>query len=1673
VATTVMLNGSASTDIDGDSLSFNWQILSQPAGSNSTLSDSRASMPSLFIDQSGSYQIQLIVNDGNVDSAADIVLLTTSNSAPVANAGSDQSALVGQTVVLDGTSSSDVDGDSLVYLWSVISIPVGSSASLSDSSSAMPSINVDVAGNYTLQLVVNDGVVDSNADSIVISTDNTPPIANAGADLSPFVSNTVQLDGSASSDVDGDALSYQWSLTSKPAGSFATLSKNSAVMPQFTVDVAGTYVAQLIVNDGTVDSSPDTVLISTQNSAPQANAGADQRANLNDLVTLDGSASSDVDGDSLTYLWSLVAKPLGSVAVLDDNALINPQFVLDVAGSYTLQLVVNDGSVNSAPDAVVVATNNTRPVANAGTDQQPAIGATVSLDGSASSDADGDALSYMWSISSKPVASLASLSSPNTVGTDINIDLPGTYVVQLIVSDGSLSSVADTVLLMTENQQPTANAGPDQTATVGQSVTFNGSASSDPDGDPLTYVWSIVSAPVSSAATLTGADTAAPQLVPDLAGNYQVQLLVNDGTIDSTVDTADLSVSPALQSLTLSLDSPRVGVARSIGATVTLGLPAPAGGVSVTLSSSQTGFVTVSPNTVFIGEGLSSASFSVNGIAEGASIITASATDYVDATANVQATSALITLGDPGTLAPEQSASLAVSLSNPAPAGGVLVSLVSSDANIVNVDASIFIPAGLQVASVNPQVTGDQLGTATITASSDLFAPDSRDIDVSLTATFNPTSATVVENTNPSATINLSAPAPSSGLVLSLASSDIGVVSVPASVTVPPGQLSVQVSYTAVTPGSAQVTASASGISDATLAVTVTTAPPINFAADLLIGYNLQTNSGGTLGAPAPAGNLIITLTSADPSRVLLSTSATSAGSASIQMQVNAGSRGIPGFFVQALSDSGSILVTGTAPGYADGSFTVTLNPSGFYINRTDFSTSVFSANTNVSLRSVRLNSLTNNFAQIQALRGGLTVDVNMTSSDLAVGSISTANTFTANETSINAAFDPLGAGTTTLSIEQPTGFVAPANLNTSIVATVTASQINLADALVGVDLQVSGSLTLQAAPPSPVAVSVTVADPSVLLISTNPALAGSASLLFNHSGSTFVGTLYFQGLAIGTTTVTVSVDGYTTREATVEVTPSGVYINRTDFTTTTFSNNVNIGVRTVRLSPVTNNFAAIQSVRGGINLAISLTSSDPAVGEIASPVSIAANGNSESAAFTPVDAGATTVTISQPLGFTVPTNLAQSVNVTVTAPSINSADSLIGLNLQEARSVTLAAAPVVATDFTVTVADPTIAVISKIATEAGLGTQVYSGVTSSFLGSMFVQGLRLGSTTITISGAGYATQVNTVEVTPSGFYFSANSFSTTSFSSDRAIGLRSARLNPSTNNFAVIQGLRGGLNVDVPLSSSDTNVGTMSTSVSFTGNASSVSGNFDPISAGSTTLAIAQPAGFTAPANLNTSIVATVTAPNINISDVTVGKDLQTTLNIIFDAPPPSPVDVVVSVSAASIAVVGNNANTAGAGTITFNNVSSTFVGTLVIQGLAVGTTNIIAAAPGYNDGVSTVTVDPSGFAFQSSATLTTGVSSANSNILVRPYRLNPTTLNVVVVQSVRGGLSLNVEVLSSAPTTGAITLSPLTFSANENAQNTQFDPLARGNTVISLQQPVGMSTPSNLQSIAVTVNP
>jgi hypothetical protein len=111
---------------------------------------------------------------------------------------------------------------------------------------------------------------------------------------------------------------------------------------------------QLKVSDSKAATSTDTVTVSTLNSKPTANAGMDTSVVVGDLVRLDGTKSSDPDGDQLSYAWSFSTKPAASTAVLSNATLAQPAFTADKEGQYVLQVIVNDGVNNSDPDTVKV-----------------------------------------------------------------------------------------------------------------------------------------------------------------------------------------------------------------------------------------------------------------------------------------------------------------------------------------------------------------------------------------------------------------------------------------------------------------------------------------------------------------------------------------------------------------------------------------------------------------------------------------------------------------------------------------------------------------------------------------------------------------------------------------------------------------------------------------------------------------------------------------------------------------------------------------------------------------------------------------------------------------------------------------------------------------------------------------------------------------------------------------------------------------------------------------------------------------------------------------------------------------------------------------------------------------------------------------------------------------------
>ena len=283
------------------------------------------------------------------------------NAVPIANAGVDQKRLFGETVALNGTASSDADGDELTYQWRVVSQPNDSSAILSSFELPQPTFIVDAFGEYEFALSVSDGIDTSAEDMVIVSTGNIAPIANAGADQAVTLNSTVILDGSNSSDADGDELTFMWSILSAPEGSSAVLLDPDMDKPMLDIDATGTYSVQLIVNDGYTDSDPDVVFLSTQNVKPVAIAGSDMTVNVGASVTLDGSESFDDDGDALAYQWSLVRKPQDSEASLADSLSATPTLIADVEGTFTAQLTVNDGEIDSDSSSVNIH-STTKPI---------------------------------------------------------------------------------------------------------------------------------------------------------------------------------------------------------------------------------------------------------------------------------------------------------------------------------------------------------------------------------------------------------------------------------------------------------------------------------------------------------------------------------------------------------------------------------------------------------------------------------------------------------------------------------------------------------------------------------------------------------------------------------------------------------------------------------------------------------------------------------------------------------------------------------------------------------------------------------------------------------------------------------------------------------------------------------------------------------------------------------------------------------------------------------------------------------------------------------------------------------------------------------------------------------------------------------------------------------------
>jgi hypothetical protein len=383
--------------------------------------------------------------------------------------GGDAKASVGSDVQLNGSSSTDAEGDALTFSWSIVSKPANSALIIAPNT-VQVTIKPDVVGTYAFSLKVTDSKGASSEQRVTLVVDNTPPISNpsvvvvgnitqqpldAGASsLDASVGYVVSLNGGNSLDPAGKPLTFAWSLSSKPSGSAAQLNSTSSSIAQFSPDALGVYVVKLTVTNSTGESSFYTTTVSVKNNRPVAaissNAtplalpsGPAIRLPSNTQITLRGGASVDADGDAITYSWSLTDKPVGSAAVLSASNTANVQLTPDKDGAYVVVLRATDPSGAYSEQRLTIAAGTYAPVAVLDRSNMTVlVGEALATSAGSSYDEDGDALTYAWAIDARPAGSVAAIANPASSTLNFTPDVAGAYVISVTISDGKSSSIA-------------------------------------------------------------------------------------------------------------------------------------------------------------------------------------------------------------------------------------------------------------------------------------------------------------------------------------------------------------------------------------------------------------------------------------------------------------------------------------------------------------------------------------------------------------------------------------------------------------------------------------------------------------------------------------------------------------------------------------------------------------------------------------------------------------------------------------------------------------------------------------------------------------------------------------------------------------------------------------------------------------------------------------------------------------------------------------------------------------------------------------------------------------------------------------------------------------------------------------------------------------------------------
>ena len=344
--------------------------------------------------------------------------------------------------------------------------------------------------------------------------------ADPGGPYRGNVGQTITFDGSKSTAPTGQTLTiYAWN--------FGDNSTGTGVSPTHVYSTAGTFTVSLTVTDtsgGTNSLSTNAIITAL----PAANPGGPYTGSVGQTITFDGSKSTAPAGQTLTYTWNF-----GDIST---GTGVAPTHAYSTAGTFTVALTVTDTS-GAANTLSTTATISALPVANPGGPYSGNVGQTITFDGSKSTAPTGQTLTYAWNF------------GDNATGTGVSpthaYATAGTFTVALTVTDtsGAANSLSTTATI---SALPLANPGGPYSGNVGQTITFDGSTSTAPTGQTLTYAWNF-----GDNATGTGVS---PTHAYSAVGIFTVALTVTDTSGGTNTNTTTATIgsggAPSITSFT-------------------------------------------------------------------------------------------------------------------------------------------------------------------------------------------------------------------------------------------------------------------------------------------------------------------------------------------------------------------------------------------------------------------------------------------------------------------------------------------------------------------------------------------------------------------------------------------------------------------------------------------------------------------------------------------------------------------------------------------------------------------------------------------------------------------------------------------------------------------------------------------------------------------------------------------------------------------------------------------------------------------------------------------------------------------------------------------------------------------------------------------------------------------